>query len=102
MRVEARPRAAGKRSANLQRVLATSNRVLDANVLRAYAQLSDGNRERDAQTNPADDPSKAVGESDTHVVGEENGPQAHGEMADDEPRGEGIMGDESNVPRIMQ
>jgi hypothetical protein len=29
------------------------------------AQLSDGDRERDAQTNPANDPSKAVGESDS-------------------------------------
>jgi hypothetical protein len=33
--------------------------------------------ERDAQINPADDPGKAVGESDTHSVAEENGPQAH-------------------------
>src|SRR5262249_36516836 len=45
-----------------------------ANVLPANAQLSDGDRERDAETNPADDPSKAVGESDTHVVADENGP----------------------------
>src|SRR5262245_57628332 len=71
-------------------------------VLRANAQLGDGNRERDTDTNHADDPSKAVGEGDTHVVPEKNRPQAHGEMADDEQRGEGIMGNESNVPRIMQ
>jgi hypothetical protein len=73
-----------------------------ANVLPANAQLGDGDRERNAQTSPADDPSKAVCDSDTHVVAQENGPQAHGEMANDEQRGEGIMGDESNVPRIMQ
>jgi len=42
--------------------------------LRANAQLGDGNYERDTETNPADDPSKAVGESDTHVVADENGP----------------------------
>ena len=73
-----------------------------ANVLPANAQLGDGGRERNAQTSAEDDPGKAVCDSDTHVVAEENGPQAHGEMADDEQRGEGIMGDESNVPRIMQ
>src|SRR5262249_61504171 len=61
-----------------------------------------GNRERDTDTNHADDPSKAVGEGDTHVVPEKNRPQARGEMADDEKRGEGIMGNESNVQRIMQ
>jgi hypothetical protein len=43
-------------------------------ALRANAQLGDGNYERDTETNPADDPSKAVGESDTHVVADENGP----------------------------
>jgi len=79
-----------------------ANREFAANVLRANAQLGDGNRERDTDTNHADDPSKAVGEGDTHVVPEKNRPQAHGEMADDEQRGEGIMGNESNVPRIMQ
>src|SRR5262249_5841925 len=62
-----------------------------ANVLPANAQLGDGDRERNAQTSPADDPSKAVCDSDTHVVAQENGPQAHGEMANDEQRGEGIM-----------
>src|SRR5262249_26501867 len=72
-----------------------------ANVLAANAQLGDGDRERNAQTSPADDPSKAVCDSDTHIVAAENSPQAHGEMADDEQRGEGIMGDESNTDHAI-
>jgi hypothetical protein len=53
-------------------------------MLRADAQLGDSNYDRDTQTDPADDPGDAVGETDTHVMTKENGPQAHGEMADDE------------------
>jgi hypothetical protein len=71
-------------------------------LLGANAQLGDGNDERGAQTNPADGPCQAVGGSDLHAMAEENGPQAHGEMADNEQGSEGIMGDEPDVPRITQ
>ena len=43
------------------------------NMLRRNVQLGDGNDERDAQTDPADDPGNAVGEIDTHTMAEENG-----------------------------
>ena len=73
----------------------------DANVLSANAQLGDGNDERDVQTNSADDPCKAVGESDLHAMAEENGPQAHGEMAHNEQGGEGIMGDDEPTDQAI-